>query len=93
MKLLSITLSLFLIFGMQAVSADTFKPSHYCSKPNKPYKFTSEWQIQQFQNDVERYQKCISNFLEEQDRAIQKHQQAAKEAIDDWERFVKYDLR
>ncbi|MEZ7923775.1 MAG: hypothetical protein QMB80_10540 [Acinetobacter towneri] len=86
---LFILLSAFAFIG--PVQADTFKPSNYCTKPTKPYKFTSEWQITQYYNDVERYQRCISEFVESQEKAIQNHQKAIQEAIDEWNRFVRYE--
>jgi len=70
-----------------------FTPSHSCSKPYKPYKFNSEWDIRQFQDDVEDYKQCISDFVEEQDDAVRKHQNAAQEAIDEWNSFVNYEFR
>lgn len=75
------------------VHADMFTPSHSCSKPYKPYKFNSEWDIRQFQDDVEDYKQCISDFVEEQEDAVRKHQNAAQEAIDEWNSFVNYELR
>ena len=74
------------------VLADMFKPSHSCSKPIKPYKFTSQWELDSFNDDVQRYKRCIQDFIDEQNRAIEIHQQAANDAIDEWNRFVQYEL-
>ena len=68
-------------------------PMHYCSKPVKPYKFTSEWEVQSFNNDVETYKRCIEDFVDEQESAVKKHRAAASDAIDEWNSFVKYDLK
>lgn len=68
-------------------------PMHYCSKPQKPYKFTSEWEVRSFNNDVDAYKRCIEDFVDEQASAIKKHRAAADDAIADWNRFVKYDLK
>lgn len=46
-----------------------------------------------FKADVARYKRCIEDFVDEQQVAIKQHQNAASEAIDDWNTFVKYDLR
>ena len=70
-----------------------FTPSHSCSKPYKPYQFDSDWELRQFQDDVEDYKRCISDFVEEQEDAVRKHQEAAQEAIDEWNSFVNYELR
>lgn len=92
-KFILTVLMLCFIFGAQPISADMFTPSHYCSKPYKPYDFADEWAVQRFKDDVETYQSCIEDFVEEQRNAIKKHQKAAAEAIDEWNNFVDYELR
>lgn len=77
----------------QVASADSYPPSHSCSKPIKPYKFNGEWEVQSFNDDVTRYKRCINDFVEEQEQAIENHRQAASSAIDDWNRFVRYELQ
>jgi len=72
--------------------ADSYTPSHSCSKPYKPYKFNSQWQLDSFNNDVDTYKRCISNFVDEQNEEAEKHKQAATDAIDEWNRFVNYEL-
>lgn len=74
------------------VKADMFQPSHSCTKPFKPFKFNNQYEVDQFNDDVERYKECISDFVEEQNSAIRKHNNAAQEAIDDWNSFVKWEL-
>ncbi len=74
------------------VLADMFTPSHSCSKPYKPYQFNSQWELDNFNDDVQRFKRCISDFVEEQNEAAEKHQQAASDAIDEWNRFVDYEL-
>jgi len=83
--------SLVLLAG--SAQADIFAPSHSCSKPYKPHQFNSDWEVRQFQDDVEDYKRCIGDFVEEQEDAIRKHQEAAQEAIDEWNNFVNYELR
>lgn len=75
-----------------SVSADMFQPSHNCTKPFKPYQFNNQWEIDSFNDDVRRYRQCISDFIEEQELAVQVHQLAAEEAIDDWNIFVRLEL-
>ena len=76
----------------QLGDADSWEPSHSCSKPHKPYEFTSQWQIDSFFNNVARYKNCIEEFIEEQEEAIENHMDASQEAIDDWNSFVNYEL-
>lgn len=72
--------------------ADMFQPTPYCSKPNKPYKFTSQWELDSFRSDVETYKSCILRFVREQQEASKKHMDAAGEAIDAWNSFVRNEL-
>jgi hypothetical protein len=47
-------------------SADMFAPSPSCRKPYKPYEFSSEWEVTQFRDEVQRYKRCISDFVDTQ---------------------------
>ena len=71
---------------------DMFSPNHSCYEPNKPYEFTSQWEVDQFNSEVEGYRSCINRFVEEQREAAAAHQQAAQDAISDWKSFVQYEL-
>jgi hypothetical protein len=66
---------------------------HDCRKPYKPYKFTSEYELQSFKDDVAKYKRCIEQYVQGQEDAIDEHRRQAKAAIDDWNRYVQYDLR
>lgn len=83
-----------LIFALASgsVYADNYSPSHPCRKPIKPYRFTSNWEMEQFKNDVARYKQCISDFVDEQNEAVENHKRAAKNAIDEWNGYVRYEL-
>jgi len=69
-----------------------FEPSHYCSKPIKPYSFNDQWEYDQFLAEVEEFKACIDDFVQEQQDAIEVHQDAIEEAIDEWNNFVNYEL-
>lgn len=85
-------LGLSLILYASAILADMFTPSAYCSKPYKPYEFTSQYEIDSFNNDVDSYKYCIQNFVDEQNSAARKHEEAAQAAIREWNDFVNYEL-
>lgn len=76
-----------------AANADMLPPSHGCVKPYKPYEFTSESQVQAFRSDVEMYRMCISDFVDEQTDAAATHEEAAEQAIRDWNNFVDFELQ
>ncbi|PMR71361.1 hypothetical protein [Halomonas heilongjiangensis] len=71
---------------------DSWGVSHSCYKPMKPFQFTSQWQVDQFNMEVETYQMCIQRFVDEQNEAILNHSRAAEEAIDEWNNFVNFEL-
>ncbi|WP_351089697.1 hypothetical protein [Shewanella sp. S1-49-MNA-CIBAN-0167] len=86
-----IPLILVIFFSFPAFS-DMFTPSPSCSKPYKPYEFTSQWQIDSFNDDVMRYKQCIADFVAEMNEASEKHLNAAEDAIEEWNQFVNYEL-
>lgn len=75
-----------------SVSADMFTPSYSCLKPSRLYKFNSEGELESFKNKAKAYKQCINDFIEKQNYAIKKHQDAAAKAIDDWNNYIKYEL-
>lgn len=84
-------LSIYLSFSNAAV-ADTFTPMQSCNKPIKPFQFNSQYELDSFNMDVEEYKRCISDFIDEQNRAAQKYMTAVEEAIDEWNSFVDCEL-
>ncbi len=82
-----------LIFIPQVSKADWSSPSHSCSKPYKPHSFRSQSDIDQFKYAVERYKTCIKGFINEQNNAAKYHQQAAEQAVEEWNNFVNWELR
>ena len=74
------------------VMADRFTPSHSCFKPYKPYQFNDQWELDNFNDEVQRYKRCISDFVDEQNEAAEQDQEAANDAIDEWNNFVNYEL-
>jgi len=74
------------------VWADMFASSHSCSKPYKPYEFNDQYELDNFRSEVEAYKQCIEDFVEEQNDAARKHQNATQEAIDEWNNYVNYEL-
>jgi hypothetical protein len=91
------TLRLAFVVGVlgtaRTIEADDWTPSHHCVKPHKPYRFTSEYEIESFKSDVELYEMCIDAFVRDQKEAAKTHQDAAKRALDEWNTFVRFELR
>lgn len=93
MKLIRLSFFTSAILFSSFLYADMFTPTVPCSKPSKPYKFNSEYEVTQYFNSIERYKRCISDFVEKQSSEASNHQKAASNAIDEWNRFVKYEMK
>ena len=89
LKVLTFITILLLTFSAQADNAD---PSPSCSKPDKPNKFNTQSELDSFNNGVQQYQRCLYDFVKEQEEEIQRHQRAANDAIDEWNNFVRMEL-
>jgi len=63
-----------------------------CFAPTKPWDMTDTWQVNSFNNDVDSYKQCIEDFVDEQNEAIRDHRSVAKDAIDEWNMFINYEL-
>lgn len=66
--------------------------SHDCRKPYKPYKFTSDFELDQFKSEVKQYKQCIEDYVQDQEDAIRKHREMANEAVDEWNDYVQHEL-
>lgn len=82
-----------LAFSPASAFADQVTPKHSCTQPGKPLKFKSEAEVSVYKAQVEVYRKCINDFIEDQNRAIQKHKDAANNAAEEWNFFVKIQSR
>ena len=73
------------------LSADSRGPSHQCAKP-KPYDFVIDMEeLDNYKASVEKYKECIQVFVDEQNNAIRNHEKAANAAVEEWNRFTKYN--
>ena len=82
---------LFLALLNSPIAADMGSPSHSCSKP-KPYdpvEFRSKSDLDMYNDSVDRYKRCIDEFVEEQNKAVKRHHEAALAAIEEYNSFVK----
>jgi hypothetical protein len=80
---------LFLAFLNSSSMADMFTPSHSCHKPHRPYEFTSEYEISSYNSRVNSYRRCIEEFADEQKDAANHHRDAAREAVEEWNSYVR----
>jgi hypothetical protein len=85
--------ALLLAFLPAFAFADQVPPTHSCTQLHKPLKFKREAEVNAYKVQVESYRKCINDFIEEQNQAIQKHKDAANHAIEEWNFFVNVQSR
>lgn len=90
---LPLVVALVLWLGPVPVCADFFAPSHSCPKPHKPYQFNSRSELNSYLDDVDRYKRCIGEFVSDQRRQAAGHYKAANEAIEEWNHFVNYEMK
>ena len=74
------------------VRADMISHSLSCSKPYKPSQLKTQNEVDKFNDYVESYRKCLSEFIEEQQEAASRHQQSAIDANNEWNRYVTNEL-
>jgi hypothetical protein len=74
-------------------------PQHKCQKPERP-EYMNRGNAQQFSQVVERYKKCISEFIEQQNalakqhqQKAQQHNQAASDTLNEWNQFISEDIQ
>jgi hypothetical protein len=82
---------LFLALLISPIAADMGSPSHSCSKP-KPYdpiEIGSKTDLEMYNDSVNRYKRCIEQFVEEQNKAVKHHHEAALAATEEYNSFVK----
>ena len=87
---MAVTLVSLLLGGAEILAqADDVPPSHSCEQPSKPYDLSNSAEVENFSGEVEEYKNCINEFVEEQNEAIRNHQQAAQDAINEWNNFAR----
>ena len=82
---------LFLALLNSPIAADTGSPSHSCQKP-KPYdpmEYRSKADLEMYNDSVDRYKRCIEEFVEDQEKAVKRHHEAAVAATEEYDSFVK----
>jgi hypothetical protein len=82
---------LFLALLNSPIAADMGSPAHSCSKP-KPYdpiNIGSRSDLEMYNDSVNRYKRCIEQFVGEQNKAVNRHHEAAVAATEEYNSFVK----
>lgn len=69
--------------------ADSYVPLHSCAPPVIPTGSISNNEVDALNIDIESYRKCIQQFIREQNAAIDMHERAHQEAVNEWNLFVK----
>ncbi len=88
-----ISATMVLTFVSSPAFADKITPTNPCKQPSRPAKFKSDAEVNSYKEQIEAYRKCINDFVEEQNQAIEKHRAAANQAITEWNFFVNSERR
>lgn len=86
-------LSLALVTSASAAQAHFFAPSHDCRAPQKPLEFTTETDRVQFEEKVKAFRACLEDFVDNQNKAADKHQQAGEAAASAWKDYAEQVLK
>lgn len=57
-------------------------PDHRCRKPYRPSQFSEESEVYSYNNEVDRFVRCIREYVENADNDIQRIQEKGQAAID-----------
>ena len=73
-------------------AADNSQPVNPCRAPTRPVDDTAQVTWNRFVDDVDVYRACINDFVQRNHAASDAHRQAANEATEAWNAFVKTSL-
>ncbi len=79
---LFVTPALALVFGSSNLGIFGY-PDHTCSKPYKPYSFTTQWEVDSFNAELTTYYKCIDEYVDAAKNDIDRIIEKANEAVDE----------
>ena len=88
MKFLKSSIVALLVFCCLTQTTSAYVARHYCTKPYKPYKFNSQTEVDTYIRSLEIYQKCISDYVKEQQKEIEERQRAIKEAVAEYNQVM-----
>lgn len=81
--------SIIYILFFQNTFSDWIRPTESCYEPSKPYRFNSQYEIDSYKREIEQYKQCIMDFIEKQKNEAKTHHEAANNAIEKWNNFVR----
>lgn len=89
-----IILYLLVVFsaGIPGVTAHESIPAHTCSKPAKPAQISSRWELETFQLANELFERCMFDYIRDQQKQSQRHEQAAQSTLDEWSNHLQPDI-
>ena len=63
-------------------------PECDCKKPYKPYQFNSQYEIDSFNDEVNRYIDCVNEYMENADNDMKRIKEAKDDAYNEATRFL-----
>lgn len=92
MKFASIFGVFILLLPTLAFSQNNSVVSHTCEKPKKPSSYKDFAEFSEFNEDFIRYKKCMNSFINEHEKAMEMHHQAATNAVLEWNQYIKQNV-
>ena len=82
---------LFLALLNSPIAADMGSPSHSCiqPKPYDPIEIRSKSDLEMYNESVNQYKRCIDEFVEDQEKAVNRHHETALKATEEYNSFVR----
>lgn len=78
---------LYLILPLAAVSHESVAPVE-CPKPTNTGRITSQIENEMFQAQLILYERCMFDYIQQQQQLSDVHQQAAQKTLDDWNEYL-----
>ncbi len=83
------TITLLALASLNA-NADNTPPMPTCIKPFKPLQFNSDFDVNNYNQQLRDYRDCINQFVRQQREQANNHVEAAKQAVEAYNTFVQY---
>ena len=77
---------LLVLVSISILNASETKPQ--CARPLKPTSFDDNRAIQNYNDDVHRYQACMNDFIREHKAIIDRERRIVNDAVNEWNDFA-----
>jgi len=65
--------------------------AHSCPLPVRPGRITSQWELENYHVQLEIFERCMFEYVKDQQRQAQHHENAAQQAMQEWKSYLRMD--